>query len=82
MTGVQTCALPIFKNAIRAARDAVAHEMNRHIAAALDEMDSAAGEKKPGLSRKLWDRFKSKIESIGDTPDASDGDEERRRSGR
>jgi glycerol-3-phosphate acyltransferase PlsX len=70
------------KNAIRAARDAVNHEMNRHIAAALDEMDGAGGEKKPGLSRKLWDRFKSKIDSLSDKPEVSEGDDERRRSGR
>ena len=34
------------KNAIRAARDAVDQEMNRHIAEALGEMDGAAGVKK------------------------------------
>jgi glycerol-3-phosphate acyltransferase PlsX len=69
------------KNAIRAARDAVDHEMNRHIAAVLDDMGGAGGEKSPGLSRKLWDRFKSKIESLGDKPAASETDEKRRRSG-
>ena len=53
------------KNAIRAAGDAVNQEMNRHIAEVLSEVDGA-GARKEGLSRKLWERFKSKIESLGE----------------
>ena len=72
------------KNAIRAARDAVNQEMNRHIAEALSDVNGAAakvdggGAKKEGLPRKLWERFKSKIESIGEKPEAGSGE---RRSG-
>jgi phosphate acyltransferase len=69
------------KNAIRAARDSVDQEMNRHIAEALTEMDGAAGVKKEGLSRKLWERFKSKIESLGEKNEPASGTEERRKSG-
>lgn len=54
------------KNAIRAARDAVNQEVNRHIAEALSGSDGAGGVRREGLSRKLWERFKSKIESLGD----------------
>ena len=54
------------KNAIRAARDAVNQEMNRHIAEALSDMDGVGGGKREGLPRKLWERFKSKIESLGE----------------
>jgi phosphate acyltransferase len=68
------------KNAIRAARDAVSQEINRHIAEALSEIDNAAGVKKEGLPRKLWERFKSKIESLGEKAEAGSGVEERRRS--
>jgi glycerol-3-phosphate acyltransferase PlsX len=53
------------KNAIRAAGDAVNQEMNRHIAEVLGEVDGSAA-RKEGLSRKLWERFKSKIESLGE----------------
>jgi phosphate acyltransferase len=69
------------KNAIRAARDAVNQEMNRHIAEALSEMDGAAGIKKEGLPRKLWERFKSKIESLGEKTESVGESEERRKSG-
>jgi phosphate acyltransferase len=67
------------KNAIRAARAAVDHEMNRHIAEALSTLDGTVG-RKEGLPRKLWERFKSKIESLGEKaePERESGE---RRSG-
>jgi phosphate acyltransferase len=69
------------KNAIRQACDAVDQKMNHHIADALAELDHGAGEKKAGLPQKLWNRFKSKIESIGEKSEPSSSAEERRRSG-
>ena len=69
------------KNAIRAACDSVNQEMNRHIAEALSETEDATGLKKEGLPRKLWERFKSKIESLGEKTEAVSGPEERRKSG-
>jgi glycerol-3-phosphate acyltransferase PlsX len=69
------------KNAIRAARDAVNQEMNRHITEALSEADGAVGARKEGLPRKLWERFKSKIESLGEKSELPSGSEERRKSG-
>jgi len=68
------------KNAIRAACDAVDQQINRHIADALGEMDGAT-EKREGLPRKLWQRFKSKIESLGDKTEAESHPPERRRGG-
>lgn len=68
------------KNAIRAARDAVDQQMNRHIADALGDVDGADG-KREGLPRKLWERFKSKIESLGEKTEAESAREERRRGG-
>jgi glycerol-3-phosphate acyltransferase PlsX len=68
------------KNAIRAARDEVNQEINRHIAEVLSEADGAAGVKKEGLPRKLWERFKSKIESLGDKAEPASGPAERRKS--
>lgn len=59
------------KNAIRAARDAVNQEVNRHIAEALSLADGVAGLKKEGLPRKLWERFKSKIESLGEKAESA-----------
>jgi glycerol-3-phosphate acyltransferase PlsX len=67
------------KNAIRAARDAVDQEMNRHIAEALSEAEGVAGLKKEGLPRKLWERFKSKIESLGEKAEVVSDPEERRK---
>lgn len=56
------------KNAIRAARDAVEQDVNRHIVEALGEMGGEAGD---GLPRKLWRRIKSKIENLGEKSDAA-----------
>ena len=67
------------KNAIRAARDAVDQEINRHIAEALSEIDTAAGIKKEGLPRKLWERFKSKIESLGEKTETGSEAEDQRK---
>jgi phosphate acyltransferase len=60
------------KNAIRAAHGAIHHDMNRHIADDLDAADGLAGDKKEGLPRNLWQRFKSKIESLGDKSDKNE----------
>ena len=51
--------------------------MNRHIAEALSVEEGAAA-KKEGLPRKLWERFKSRIESLGDKPEEVGGSGERR----
>src|ERR1044071_7568394 len=65
------------KNAIRAASDAVERQVNRHIGEALGELDGAAA----GLPRKLWQRFKSKIESLGDKAEEESPSSERGRGG-
>jgi glycerol-3-phosphate acyltransferase PlsX len=56
------------KNAIRAARDAVDQKVNQHIAEALADSD-LGGEKKGGFPRKIFERIKSKIESMGHKDD-------------
>lgn len=65
------------KNAIRAARAAVDQQINRHIGEALAE--GAVGVKSEGLPRKLWERFKSKFESLGEKTEAEHKPDERRR---
>lgn len=65
------------KNAIRAASDAVERQVNRHIGEALGELDGASS----GLPRKLWQRFKSKIESLSDKPESESQSPERGRGG-
>jgi len=67
------------KSAIRLARDAVDHEMNRQIAQALGAQDGIGGDKKEGLPHKIWQRVKSKIESLGEKSEPTE--EERRRGG-
>jgi glycerol-3-phosphate acyltransferase PlsX len=64
------------KNAIRAARDAVDQKMNQHIAEALSDGD-LAGDKKGGLPRKIFERIRSKIESMGHKDDPPRDPEER-----
>jgi phosphate acyltransferase len=64
------------KNAIRAARDAVDHKMNQHIAEALAD-GGLASHAKTGLPRKLFDRIKSKIESIGHKGESPNDQKER-----
>ena len=68
------------KNAIRAAANAVDQQINRHIGEALAE-SPGVGTKKERLSRKLWERFKSKIESLGEKTEPEPTPEERRRGG-
>jgi glycerol-3-phosphate acyltransferase PlsX len=51
------------KNAIRAARDAVEQDVNRHI---VDVLGEIGGETADGLPRKIWRRIKSKIEILGE----------------
>jgi phosphate acyltransferase len=66
------------KNAIGAAKDAVQQDINGHISRALADMASS-GEKKDGFPRKIWQRIKSKIDSLGDKPPASEGETEERK---
>ena len=65
------------KNAIRAARDAVQQNVNHHITDVLGEMANAGNDKKDGLPRKIWQRVKSKIESLGSKGAATAEKEER-----
>jgi phosphate acyltransferase len=64
------------KNAIRAARDAVDQRMNQHIADALADA-GLGGEKKAGLPRKIYERIKSKIESMGHKDEPTSDPEKR-----
>lgn len=57
------------KNAIRAAGDAVEHEVNRQIMEALGATDGLTEEKTNGLPGRLWRKLKSKIDSLGDKPE-------------
>jgi glycerol-3-phosphate acyltransferase PlsX len=65
------------KNAIRAAKDAVQQDINGHISRALADM-AGSGEKKDGFPRKIWQRIKSRIDSLGDKPATEDETEERK----
>ncbi|HZD41922.1 MAG TPA: phosphate acyltransferase PlsX [Terriglobales bacterium] len=61
------------KNAIRAAKEAVQHDINAHISQVLGD----AEDKREGFSRKIWQRIKSKIDAFGDKPDSEGETEER-----
>jgi glycerol-3-phosphate acyltransferase PlsX len=63
------------KNAIRAAKDAVQQDINGHITRVLAEIGDS--DKKDGFSRKIWQRIKLKIDSLGEKPSAESEIEER-----
>jgi phosphate acyltransferase len=63
------------KNAIRVARDAVEQGVNRHITEALGEIAGTGTESKDGVPHNIWQRIKSKIESLGDKSDTADKEE-------
>jgi phosphate acyltransferase len=70
------------KNAIRAARDAVEQDVNRHIVDVLGDVDDSRGQQKVGFPGKIWRRIKSKIQSPDDTPEAASPREEREGGGK
>jgi phosphate acyltransferase len=63
------------KNAIRAAKETVQQDINGHISRVLD--DAGGSDKKDGFPRKIWQRIKSKIDSLGDKPSTEGETEER-----
>ena len=68
------------KNAIRMAKEAVSQDVNRHIIEVLGEMGEIGGEKEEKLPRRIWQRLKSKIESLGEKP-APEGEGRESKSG-
>jgi phosphate acyltransferase len=67
------------KNAIRAARDTVEQDVNRHITEVLGGAEGIGGERKDGFPRKIWQRIKHRIESLGDKSDEPADEEEQER---
>ena len=59
------------KNAIRAARDAVEHDMNRHIMEDLADAAALESGGKDSLPGKIWRRIKSKIDALAEKPEAA-----------
>jgi glycerol-3-phosphate acyltransferase PlsX len=58
------------KNAIRAARDAVEHDMNRHIMEFLSNATGLGGDGNDSFPGKIWRRIKSKIDAMADKSEA------------
>jgi len=54
------------KNAIRVAREAVAHDVNRHIVEGLEGLGEVAEEGENKISRGIWQQLKSKIGALGE----------------
>jgi len=57
------------KNAVRVAKETVSHDVNRHIVEVLGKAAEAGGEQGEKLPRRIWQRIRSKIESLGEKPD-------------
>jgi len=70
------------RNAIRAARDAVDHDLNRHLSEELEKIAGSAADEKDGAPRNIWQRLKSRIEQIGEKPSEVHVPEEVNRSGK
>jgi glycerol-3-phosphate acyltransferase PlsX len=60
------------KNAIRAGRDAVEQDVNRHITEILSGPEAGMGEETGGFPGKIWQRIKSKM--LGDKPEREGGE--------
>jgi phosphate acyltransferase len=56
------------KNAIRVAGESVAHDVNGHISEALQASEAAAAHKPDRFPRRMWQRIKSKIETLSERP--------------
>ncbi len=54
------------KNAIRVAKETVSHDVNSHIVEVLGGLGSIDEEKEGRFSRKIWQRIRSKIETLGE----------------
>ncbi len=61
------------KNAIRAAKEAVQHDINGHISQVLGD---EGGDKKEGFPKRIWLRIRSTIDALGDKPDTEEKTEE------
>lgn len=68
------------KNAIRAARDEIEQDVNRHIGEILSDGAVSAG-KKEGFAQKIWHGIKSKIEALGEESEGAGETEEQKRGG-
>jgi phosphate acyltransferase len=67
------------KNAIRVASESVSHDVNGRIGAALDLVMGGAGEVKRKRPKTLWQKLKTKIETIGErSPAEGEGKEQKR----
>lgn len=69
------------KNAIRVAKETVTHDVNRHINEVLGQSAVAGGDSKDKFSRKIWQRIKSKIETLGDKTGSESEEEEEEEKG-
>jgi phosphate acyltransferase len=65
------------KNAIRAARDAVEHDLNRHVTEVLAQWAESAEDGQGGFPGNIWRRIKSKIDALAEKPETPHEKEER-----
>ncbi len=70
------------KNAVRAAKETVSHDVNRHIIEVLGETGDMGNEKSERLPRRIWQRVRSKLESLGDKPASQEEGRENKRGGK
>lgn len=56
------------KNAIRVAKEAIAHDVNRHIIEMLGKVEGPQPETPEKLPHRIWQRMRSKLERLSDKP--------------
>ena len=70
------------RNAIRVAKEAVAHDVNRHITQLLGKTAEEEGHKPEKPARRLWRRVRSKLESLGEEPESEEEGRESKSGGK
>ena len=70
------------KNAIRVAKEAVSHDVNRYIIELLGETGEAEDGKSEKLPRRIWRRVRSKIDSLGEKPASQEEGRESKSGGK
>ena len=70
------------KNAIRVAKEAVSHDVNRHIMELLGDVGEVRPDRAEKFPRKIWERVRSKFEGLGDKPASQEEGRESKRGGK
>lgn len=69
------------KNAIRVAAESLSHNVNEHISTALESIADPAPDQKEKAPRTIWQKLKSKLDTIGERPSGTSEPERKEEKG-